>query len=372
MSRSIRCVMMRGGTSKGVFLDERSLPGGDEERDAAILAIFGSPDSRQIDGIGGADPLTSKVCILGPPPKQGDAHLSYTFGQVGISKPQIDYQGLCGNLTAGVGAYALWERWVEAVDPITTVRIYNTNLDCILTCEVPVKNGLPLEHGNYSIPGVPRAGSRIQIDFADTAGQSAGRLLPTGNVMDVLSVPGVGEINASLVDIGNAHVFVEAERFGLYGDESAAVLNSNVERLTQLEKVRTYAGARMGLLDDPDNAIANSPAIPMVVLVAPSGNQSTELAKRCDLQARLIFMQEAHKAFAATSTVCTGVASRIAGTLVNKVTSIKEQPNVRISHPAGVSETESVIQTLSAGGYRVTRATLGRTARRLFVGEVYY
>ncbi|MDD9925103.1 MAG: methylitaconate delta2-delta3-isomerase, partial [Rhodospirillaceae bacterium] len=196
MSESVRCVILRGGTSKGVYLRASDLPADPTLRENAILSIFGSPDKRQIDGLGGADPLTSKVCIIGPPPADNPravgAHLTYTFGQVEIDEPSVDFRSLCGNLTSGVGAFAIWENMVEPVSPVTTVRIYNTNLDRMLTCEVPVEGERPVEKGDYAIPGVPGTGAKIQVDFADTAGSSTGALLPTGNAMDRLDVPGLG------------------------------------------------------------------------------------------------------------------------------------------------------------------------------------
>ncbi|MDP7392867.1 MAG: PrpF domain-containing protein, partial [Alphaproteobacteria bacterium] len=142
MSDPIHCTILRGGTSKGVYLKEGDLPADPDEREKTILAIFGSPDRRQIDGLGGADPLTSKVCIVGPPPEDDPraegAHLSYTFGQVEIDEPVVDFRSLCGNLTSGVGAFAIWENMVQPTSPITKVRIWNTNLNSMLYCEVPV------------------------------------------------------------------------------------------------------------------------------------------------------------------------------------------------------------------------------------------
>ena len=149
MSDPVRCVILRGGTSKGIYLKESDLPSDPIERDRTILEIFGSPDKRQINGLGGADPLTSKVCVIGPPPADNPraegAQLTYTFGQVEIDEPEVDYRSLCGNLTSGVGAFAIWEKMVETVSPLTTLRIYNTNLDRMLFVEVPVENGFQLE-----------------------------------------------------------------------------------------------------------------------------------------------------------------------------------------------------------------------------------
>tara|TARA_B100000405_G_scaffold158381_1_gene110707 strand:+ start:248 stop:1399 length:1152 start_codon:yes stop_codon:yes gene_type:complete len=381
MSTSIPCTILRGGTSKGVYLREGDLPTDPKEREATILAIFGSPDKRQIDGLGGADPLTSKVCILGPPPTTGrgkSADLSYTFGQVEINEPSVDFRSLCGNLTSGVGAFAIWNGLVAAVSPMTVVRVYNTNLDSMLIVEVPVLDGRPLESGDFTIPGVPGSGAKIQVDFADTAGASAGALLPTGNPCDRLDIKGVGKIDVSMVDIGNAHAFVRAVDLGCSGTESAATIDSDTELSRILERIRAHAGVAMGMIDDPEKAAKVSPATPFVAMVAPpqdyenviGGNNVT--ADESQFLSRLMFMQQMHKTYAGTSTVCTGVASRIPGTIVHEARrpSDRDQMIVRIGHPAGVIETESAVD-INGGAYAVTRATLERTARRIMEGTVY-
>ncbi len=382
MSEAIRCAILRGGTSKGIYLREADLPADPTARERTILSIFGSPDKRQIDGLGGADPLTSKVCIIGPPPtdnpRAASAHISYTFGQVEIDEPSVDYHSLCGNLTSGVGVFAVWENMVRLEEPVTSVRIYNTNLDRMLICEVPVKNGRPLEKGDFAIPGVPGTGAKIQVDFADTAGGSTAGLLPTGNAMDRLDVPGVGILEVSMVDIGNAHVFVRAKDLGMTGTETAAAIDANGDLLETLERIRAHAGVAMGMIDDPNRARESSPATPMVAMIAPPQDyenvigQRTVKAEECDFLSRALFMQQMHKTYAGTSTACTGVASRIPGTIVHEAcrSETREGIEVRFGHPAGVIETEAQV-TLEGNGYVVNRATLGRTARRIMEGQVY-
>ncbi len=382
MPKSIRCTILRGGTSKGVYLKESDLPADAESRDRIILAMFGSPDKRQIDGLGGADPLTSKVCIIGPPPQDEvcapGAQLSYTFGQVGIDEPMVDYRGLCGNLTAGVGAYAIWENLVRPIEPMTPVRIFNTNLNRLLVCEVPVENGHPKETGDYVVPGVPGSGAMIQVDFSDTVGGSTTGLLPTGNPVDRLDLPGIGALDVSLVDIGNAHVFVRARDLGISGAETAAAIDADGELCDALETIRAHAAAVMGIVSDPAQAKVESPAIPMVAMVASPCDyenvieQCTVKAGDVDFLARLMFMQQMHKTYAATSIVCTGIASRIPGTVVREMCRPEtlDQMTVRIGHPAGVIETESKVQR-EGECFVVNRATLGRTARRIFKGQVF-
>ena len=178
---SIKCVLMRGGTSKGVMFNERDLPANRTEREKLLLAVMGTPDPRQIDGLGGADPLTSKVCIIGPP-SVADADIDYTYAMIGIEERMVSWSTNCGNLSAAVGVYAIEEGLVRAQEPYTTVRIYNTNTKQMFQAIVPVKNGAPLVLGDYVIPGVPGSGSEIRLDFSRTTGSTTGKLLPTGNV----------------------------------------------------------------------------------------------------------------------------------------------------------------------------------------------
>lgn len=379
MPQPIKCVIMRGGTSKAVILDEDRLPGDPAERTAMILRIFGSPDKRQIDGLGGADPLTSKLAIVSRVrPPHDEADVIYTFGQVEIDRPNIDYHSLCGNISSAVGSYAIQEGWVPSAEPITTVKVYNTNLKRMLRIEVPVRNGAPDEEGDYEVPGVPGTGARILVDFADTAGAATGALLPTGNPADTLDVPGVGRIEASLVDIGNAHVFVRAADVGLRGTESAAELDADVGLRSRLESIRGYAAYRMGIINDPYVSVAKSPATPILGIVSPSQsyrvalNDKTVGKDEIDLTSRLMFMQQTHKTYAGTSTVCTGVARKIPGTLVHQCAgdSRLDDIAVRIGHPGGVITTEVGLQN-GKEQIKVTRATLGRTARRIMQGEVF-
>ena len=381
-SHRVRCVIMRGGTSKAVFLKEADLPGDGDERLRVILAMFGSPDPRQIDGLGGADPLTSKVAIIGPPrldnPRAAGTHLTYTFGQVEIRTPEIDYVSLCGTISSAVGAFAVYEGMVEPSEPVTIVRAYNTNLDRVLTLEVPVCGTRPLETGEYAVPGVPGTGARILVDLADTAGAATGALLPTGHPVDRIDVEGVGPLDMSLVDIGNAHVFVRAREVGLTGTETAAEIDARADLRARLERIRAAGALRMGMLADVARSREDTPATPLLAMVSPPADYRNDTAGTAvgaadsDLVSRLMFMQQAHKTYAGTSTVCTGVASRIPGTLVHEVTrpDPRDGDQVRIGHPAGVIETLARVERVG-DSYVVRRATLGRTARRILEGYVF-
>ncbi len=385
MATATRCVVMRGGTSKAVFLKEADIPQDEAARRDLILRIFGSPDKRQIDGLGGADPLTSKLAIIGPPRSDRAAagtQLTYTFAQVEIDHPDVDYHSLCGNISASVGAFAIYEGLVQPQSPVTSVRAFNTNLNRVLTIEVPVEGNRPVEAGNYTVPGVPGTGARILIDFADTAGGATGSLLPTGHPVDRLEVEGFGPIDMSLVDIGNAHVFIRAADLGLKGTETAAEIDAKPELRDLLERIRGTGAARMGMVSSAAKARGESPATPLIGMISPPAdyhdalNKRTVEAEEVDLVSRLMFMQQMHKTYAGTSTVCTGVASRIAGTIVNEALRPQDAAprrnsnEVRIGHPAGVIETESDVRQ-TENGYTVHRATLGRTARRIMEGYVF-
>jgi len=376
--RSIRSVIMRGGTSRAVFLKEADLPIDPAERDRIVLAIFGSPDRRQIDGIAGADPLTSKLAIIGPPreddPRAAGSHLTYTFGQVEIEHPEIDWHSLCGNISAAVGAFAVYEGMVSAKGDLASVRVFNTNLNRILTIEVPVENGRPVEQGDYVVPGVPGSGARIQIDFAQTAGGATGNLLPTGNPIDSLDIPGFGPIDVSLVDIGNAHVFIRASDVGLKGTETAAEIDRNADLRALLERIRGAAAFRMGMISASEKSTAESPATPLLGMISAPADYRNDLTRETvsgddvDLVSRLMFMQQMHKTYAGTSTVCTGVAARLPGTIVNEYFRPRSDLEVHIGHPAGVIVTETI---LDPHARTVSRATLGRTARRIMEGYVF-
>ncbi|WIY53174.1 PrpF domain-containing protein [Devosia sp. YIM 151766] len=379
MPTRIPATIMRGGTSRAVFLDGRHLPANSAEREQIILEVFGSPDPRQIDGLGGADPLTSKLAIIDRPDPEmaAQADVVYTFGQVGIAEPRVDWHSLCGNISAAVGLYAIETGMVGAVEPVTTVRVFNTNLNRILHIDVQVEDGAPRERGTFAVPGVPGTGSEIVIDFATTAGATTGALMPTGQVMDTLAVDGIGPVQATLLDIGNAHVFIRAADVGLTGTETAAQIDADEPLRHRLEAIRGAAAMRMNMIAGPAAAArTQSPATPILALIAAPagyrvhGSGQTIAQADVDVVARLQFMQQTHKTYAGTSTVCTGVASRIAGTIVHEAARPKSGTVLRIGHPAGVIETTSIVAH-GHGGAEVRRATLGRTARRIMDGTVY-
>lgn len=367
----VPCVIMRGGTSKAVFIKENDLPTDPQLRDKTILAIFGSPDVRQIDGIAGADPLTSKLAIIGPPSRP-DADVDYTFGQVSITDGMIDYNGNCGNISSGVGPFAIDESLVRAVEPVTMVRIHNTNTGKMLYAEVQVKDGKARVSGSCKIDGVPGTAAPILMDFASTAGSSTGQLLPTGNVVDVIDTS-QGPIEVSMVDVSNPCVFVRASDVKMKGTETPSEINGNPALLALLEELRAKCCVKMGMAKNVEEATKQSPAFPMIAFVTEASDYvdftsgNTIKKEQVDFVSRMMFMQVLHKTYPGTGTACTGAAAKIKGTIVNQVIPhIDSISTIRIGHPAGVLP---VVAEVEEG--IVKKAAFERTARRLMEGYAF-
>jgi len=374
---AFRCTIMRGGTSKAIFIKKNDLPADISQRDKVILAIFGSPDVRQIDGLGGSDITTSKVAIIGPPSRP-DADVDYTFGQVQLTSPQIDWSVNCGNISSAVGPFAIDECMVAVEEPITKVRIHNVNTGKIIEAEVEVSEGKAKVDGSFSIDGVPGTGSAIIMNFAGTAGASTGKLLPTGNLIDYLDVPDIGVIPTSIVDLANTVAFVLADSIGATGIESPPELRANHQLRNKLEAIRQAAALACGFIQPGETALVASPIRPIIAMVAPpqdyvdyeSGHQISSLDM--DFVARNLFNQLPTDTFPTTATFALAAAAKINGTLVNELysRSISSTDNVRFGHARGVNEVDIVIRNTS-NGPTVERAIFLRTARRIMDGLVY-
>jgi 2-methylaconitate cis-trans-isomerase PrpF len=366
---------MRGGTSKAVFLMENELPKDPAVRDKLIQAIFGSPDIRQIDGLGGADVLTSKLAIIAPASIEA-ADVDYTFGQVGIDTDFIDYKGNCGNISSAVGPFAIDAGIVAATEPVASVRIHLTNSGKILTAEVPVTGGRAAVEGAYKIDGVPGTGARIGMDWSDSVGAFTGKLLPTGNATDVIET-NEGRFAVSLVDAGNPLVFIAASSLGMIGTESPSEIEGNPNLMASVEKIRAKAAVVFGLVDDPADAAEKSPYNPFFAIVSPpapyKGLNGVEVgAGDVDIVSRLIFMHRMHKAYPITGTVCTAAASMTPGSVVDRLmrAGAREASVLRIGHPGGVIEVEKKCRSEN-GAIRIEKISVGRTARKILEGIVY-
>ena len=370
----IPAVYMRGGTSKGVYLMVSDLPDDPAIRDQVILDIYGSPDIRQINGMGGADPLTSKVALLAPSKRPG-VDIDYTFGYVGIKDAVVDYEGNCGNISSGVGVYAIRQGLVEAVEPFTKVVIFNTNTNKIIEAMIPVKDGEVVFEGDYAIAGVPGCGARIVMNFPNSAGSKTGRLLPTGNVRDTMTLKDGRHVQVSLVDAANPSVFVKAADIGLTGLELPADCDTNPQILEVMEEIRVRAGVMMGLAKNVEQV---GPAVPKVAFVAPAQDYPDSEGKiitagEVDLVARTKAMAEMHKTYAVTGGICIATAAMIEGTVVSDIcgAQAKKTGEVRIGHPSGVLEVFVDVKNSVETGWTLLQAGVCRTARPIMEGEVY-
>ena len=371
----IPCAIYRSGTSKPIFFLRDDLPADPQRRDRVVMEAFGTPDVRQIDGLGGADPLTSKVAFVGAPTVP-DTDINYTFGYVGIANPVIDYGGNCGNTSAAVGPFALLRQLIKPVEPVTQVRIYNTNTRKVIVAQFEVRDGQFLSEGNFQIDGVPGTGSRILLDFAASGGSVTGRLLPTGRAREQVKFPTVGTLEVSMVDAANPCVFVRAKDLGLRGDENLEELDHDEVTLRKCEEIRTVVAEILGVASASE-ATQKSPGVPKVAFVAEPAGYNTPNgrveAAHVDVVARMSAMQKLHKAYAVTGAICLGAAAKIEGTIVSDIykrTQPQNPPAVRIGHPSGKLQVEIEIKEHN-GQLELTKAALARTTRLLMDGNVY-
>lgn len=377
IQKLIRCTIMRGGTSKGIFFHRSDLPRDENLRDRVIRRVFGAPDPREIDGLGGADALTSKVAIIGASTRE-ECDVDYLFGQVNLVEPMIDYKSNCGNISSAVGPYAIDEGFIDAVEPITKVRIHQVNTGKVIVAEVPVKDNRCEVEGDHVIAGCPGTGAKIVLDWADSAGAITGKLLPTGNVTDTLRMEGEGDIEVSLVDAAIPTVFTRAGALGLKGGETPQEIDGDVELLERIEKIRSFAAEKMGLCDDWKDATKTVPYSPFFAICASPltyKNWTTDEVVNedsVDLVVRLLFMQKMHKTYPVTGTICTVAASMIPGTIVNQLArpGITEKGELRIGHPAGIITPEGKVD-FENEKYVLKRATVDRTARCLMKGYAF-
>ncbi|MBP2626942.1 MAG: PrpF protein [Firmicutes bacterium] len=364
---------MRGGTSKGAYLMLEDLPTDLVLRDKVVLNIYGSPDARQINGIGGADPLTSKVALIGRSNRE-NIDVEYTFGYVGIKDAVVDYEGNCGNMSAGVGPFAIEKGLVAVTEPITKVRIYNTNTKKVIEAEIPVKDGEVVTEGDYAIDGVPGTGAKIVLNFLNSGGSKTGKLLPTGNVVDEIVLKDGKKVRVSLVDAANPSVFVKATDIGLTGIELPKDTETNPEILEIMEDIRTTAAVMMGLAPSKDKV---GPAVPKVAFVsAPQDcvtiNGVKVKASDIDLVARTKALAVMHKAYAVTGGICVSTAALIEGTVVNEIVGeqAKASGTVRLGHPSGILDFEINLEK-NGENWHLDKAGVNRTAKPIMDGHVY-
>lgn len=328
----IASTWMRGGTSKCWVFERSDLEAIGEPVDALLLRLFGSPDHRQVDGVGGGTSTTSKAVILsqsGSP----DADVDYTFAQVGIDQALVDWGSNCGNCSSVVGPYAVRRGWVQAHVETTAVRVRNTNTGQLMVMEVPTPNGVFAEDGRDWISGVPFSGSAIRIGFVDPAGRTTGRFLPTGNPIDRLGArysSGGESVEATLLDAGSPLVVLSAKDVGLLGNESPEQIAATPGLLDRLDALRREAAVVMGIASSAEQA---ERAIPKLAMVAPPAGE------RADLVVRMLSMGQVHPAIAITGSIGLTLAAHTEGTVVAKMVDLPDGDALTFDTPAGVVTT---------------------------------
>lgn len=374
----VRCSILRGGTSKGVFFLENDIPVDRAAREQLLLDVFGSPDIRQIDGLGGATSQTSKAAIIGPSTRT-DADVDYTFAQVVVTDAVVDWGGNCGNISSAVGPFAINAGFVRAVEPLTTVRIHNTNTAKVIVAHVPVEGGRARTLGDHAIPGVPGTAARILMEFEEPAGSTTGKLLPTGVAVEEIELADGRRFQVSVVDAANPVVFFRAADLGCDGTESPQAIEANEDLCNVLEEGRSIIAEKLGIVADRAVATKVSPGLPKVGYVAPPATYVNSLgetvpAEAADLCGRLMSVQTAHRSYMTTGAIATAAAAVIEGTIVHEVTrssaSRPEADGIRIAHPYGVMGT--VVRADLGGELPVIHGiSVGRTARHILDGQVW-
>jgi len=350
MSQGLRCMWMRGGTSKGGYFLADDLPSETDRRDRLLLGIMGSPDTRQIDGMGGGDPLTSKVAVV-KRSNRADADVDYLFLQVMVDRAIVTDAQNCGNILAGVGPFAIERGLVSALDGETTVRIYMQNTQQIAVARVQTPGGVVTYDGLARIDGVPGTHAPVPLEFRDTAGSTCGSLLPTGRVVDIIN-----GVACTLIDNGMPCVVMAATDLGIEGKESPRTLESDTTLRARLEEIRTKAGPMMNLGDVTDKSV---PKMTMVSSPCAGGALAT----------RTFIPHKCHDAIGVLGAVSVATAALLPGSSIQGIAVNSNGPDKKMSieHPTGEM---TVIAQLKDDG-TVVRAAILRTARKLFDGVVF-
>jgi 2-methylaconitate isomerase len=382
----IPATYMRGGTSKGVFFRLEDLPARAQvpgpARDNLLLRVIGSPDpyGKQIDGMGGATSSTSKTVILARSEQPGH-DVDYLFGQVSIDKAFVDWSGNCGNLSAAVGAFAIHAGLVDASrlpqDGVCTVRIWQKNIGKSIIAQVPIRGGEVQETGDFELDGVTFPAAEIPVEFLDPAdegeGDDGGAMFPTGNLVDRLEVPGVGSLNATMINAGIPTVFVNAHEVGYNGTELQEAINGDAAALLRFESIRAHAAVRMGLIRHVDEA-ASRQHTPKVAFVAPPADYLSSSGRQIkageiDLLVRALSMGKLHHAMMGTAAVAIATAAAVPGTLVNEAAGGGARNAVVFGHPSGTLRVGAEAAQ-SNGDWTVKKAVMSRSARILMEGWV--
>ena len=373
---------MRGGTSKGVFFNVHALPAAFQvpgpDRDAMLLRVIGSPDpyAKQIDGMGGATSSTSKS-VLVQKSDRADHDVDYLFGQVSIDQPFVDWSGNCGNLSAAVGPFAINEGLIDSAriphNGTAVIRIWQANIEKTIIAHVPIANGAVQETGGFELDGVTFPAAEVLLEFMDPADSGDGAMFPTGELIDTLNVPGLGSLEATLINAGIPTIFLRAEALGLTGLELQDDINNNADRLTQFETIRAIGAMKMGLITDLAEAKTRQHT-PKIAFVSQASDYTASSGKAVsaediDIAVRALSMGKLHHAMMGTAAVAVGAAAAVPGTIVNEAAGGGERAFVRFGHPSGTLRVGAeAAQT--ASGWIATKASMSRSARVLMEGFV--
>jgi len=354
----IPCILMRGGTSKGPFFLADDIPSEPKARERVLLAAMGSPDTRQINGIGGADTLTSKIAIISHS-KHPDAELDYLFAQCSVDKAVVDFSPNCGNMLAAVGPYAIETGLIEAQSPTTRVRIHNVNTGAVITATIQTPDGVVNYEGEASIHGAPGTSAPVYLEFSSIVGGKTGKLFPTGNPLDVID-----GVEATCIDVAMPMVLMRAEAFGITGYESKPELDANKALIARFEAIRRKAGAMMGMGDISEKVVPKVGLLSTPRGPVPKGGAA--------ITSRYFVPWNCHAAHAVTGALCVGSAIMLPGTVASRLVASPVGPfaDIVIEHPTGSMGV--AIETTGEGAAKtIEGGSFLRTARLLFAGEVF-
>lgn len=378
----VRATYMRGGSSKGVFFEVGDLPADVARRDALLMRVIGSPDpyGKQTDGMGAATSSSSKVVLVSRSTR-ADCDVDYLFGQVDIEQPRIDWTGNCGNLTTAVGPFAIARGLVNApADGVAVVRIWQANIGKVIVAHVPMAGGTVQELGDFELDGVAFPAAQVRLDFLAPGGDGSSAeesLLPTGRVVDVLSVDGVGRFDVTYINAGNPTIFLRASDLGLTGKELQPEVNGDAALLARIEAVRAAGAVAMGLATTAAQATATRPGTPKIAWVAPPADYVASSGKAVpaqalDLLVRIVSMGKLHHAITGTGAVAVGAAAAVEGSIVAQALrpGVVAGQDVRMGHTSGALAVGAKAEHTRERGWVISQVSLSRSARRLMEGVV--
>ena len=361
--KSIPAYLMRGGTSKGLVFHKKDLPNDRNLLTEYLLKIMGSPDIRQINGIGGGTSVTSKVCIISKSLEK-NVDIDYFFAQVEVDRKHVDYAPTCGNMLSALGPFAIEEGLVETRNKITQVSVKSINTDALITLDVPTPDGKLKYSGDFKIDGVPGTGSKILMNFNNLEGKITGNLFPTGNIVDTFE-----GVKVTCFDLATSMIICDAKDFNIIGNESSKELNNNKQLLDRIEKIRLLAGKNMGMGD------VKGKVLPKVSLLSKSGNENSIIS-------RYFTPYSCHETHAVTGTCCVASSCLIPDTVGFRLLDKKKSLNfnseiIKIEHPMGFIDCIIVLNSnfknnLVSKKDLVKSCGIYRTSRILMKGQVYF